>query len=216
MMIQRTGNVFSAGISFDGQNFQLIPGASASIDLPATTFQGLAVNSGAANNYGTASFTNVAVGGPVTTTMNPQPPVDPCPAPWTCKDIGNPNPPGDATATGNSVTNYGTGTGFGGTTDSLHYVYQSVSGDQALSAQVVTQTTASNAQDGLMMRASTASTAPMYSVYLTPGGAATVQWRSIDGVTNRKPVAIPTSTSPAYLRIVRFRDTQITPNVTYF
>lgn len=216
MMIQRTGNLFSAGISFDGQNYQLIPGASVNLDLPATTLQGLAVDSGATNNYGTASFTNLAVGGPVTTTMTPQPPVHPCPATWTCTDIGNPNPPGDATATGNNVTNYGTGTGFGGTTDSLHYVYRSVSGDQSLSTQVVTQTTASTAQDGLMMRASTAPTAPMYSVYLNPGGAATVQWRSIDGVANRKPVAIPTSTSPAYLRIIRFRDTQLTPPVTSF
>src|ERR1700730_1825302 len=107
-MIQRKGNLFSAGISFDGTNFQLIPGASANIDMPATTLQGLAVDSGSSTNSGTASFTNLKVGGPIVTQMSLQAPVDPCPSPWTCQDIGNPNPPGDTTATANTVTLAGT------------------------------------------------------------------------------------------------------------
>ena len=216
VMIQRQGNRFSAGISFDGVNFQLIPGASANVDMPATTMQGLAVDSGASTNYGTASFTNLAVGGPIVTPMTLQPPVDACPGPWTCQDIGNPNPPGDTTASGSAVTLAGTGTGLGGASDSLHYVYQPVSGDQTLSAQVVTQTTASNAQDGLMMRASTAADAPMYSAYLTPGGSLTVQWRAYDAIANRKPVTLATVTSPAYLQIVRYQDARFNPPVTFF
>ena len=216
VMIQRTGNLFSAGISFDGVNFQLIPGASANIDMPATTLQGLAVNSGASTNTGTASFTNLAVGGPVTTQMAPQPPADPCPQSWTCQDVGNPNPPGDTTSTGNALTLTGTGTGFGGATDSLHYVYQPVSGNQSISAQVVTQATASAAQDGLMMRASAAPSAPMYSAYLNPGGSATVQWRVNDGIAYRKNVPITSVTSPAFLQIVRYQDTRFNPPVTFF
>jgi outer membrane protein assembly factor BamB len=216
VMIQRAGNFFSAGISFDGTNFQLIPGASVNIDMPATTLQGLAVDSGATTNYGTASFTNLSVGGPVVTPMALQPPVHPCPTSWTCQDIGNPNPPGDTTAAGNSLNLAGTGLGFGGATDSLHYVFQSVSGNQAISAQVVTGATASNAQAGLMMRASTLASAPMYSVYLKPGGSATVQWRVNDGITYRKSVPIPTVTSPAYLQILRFQDTRFNPPITFF
>ena len=33
-----------------------------------------------------------------------------------------------------------------------------------------------------MMRANASPTAPMYSVYLNPGGSATIQWRVYDGV----------------------------------
>lgn len=47
IMIQRQGNIFSAGISFDAVKWQLIPGASADLDLPAWTMQGIMVNSGA-------------------------------------------------------------------------------------------------------------------------------------------------------------------------
>ena len=38
-----------------------------------------------------------------------------------------------------------------------------------------------------MMRASASPTAPMYSVYLNPGGSATIQWRVNDGIRTRTP-----------------------------
>ena len=217
LMVQRRGNVFSAGISFDGVNYQLIPGASVKIDLPATTLQGLAVDSGSSTNYGTASFTNLRVGGPIVTPMALQPPVDPCPAPWSCQDVGNPNPPGDTTAAGGTVTLAGTGLGIGGASDSAHYTYQSVSGNQSISAQVTTPAAASTAQAGLMMRASTAATAPMYSVYIRPGGtAATVTWRTYDGISSRMKIPVAGITSPAFLQIVRYQDTSLTPPTTFF
>src|SRR6516165_2233708 len=132
-MIQRVGNLFSAGVSTDGVHYTLIPGSTADVDMPATTLQCLAVDSGSSTNSGTASFTNISVGGPVTTTMTPQAPANPCPTSWTCTDVGNPNPPGNTTSTSStSFTLDGTGTGIGGTSDSFHYVYQPVSGSQTL------------------------------------------------------------------------------------
>ncbi len=95
VMIQRTGNLFSAGVSTDGVHYTLIPGSTADVNMPGTVLGGLAVDSGASTNTGTASFANISVGGPVATTMSPQAPSDPCPAAWTCTDVGNPNPPGD-------------------------------------------------------------------------------------------------------------------------
>jgi outer membrane protein assembly factor BamB len=217
VMVQRTGNLFSAGISFDGVNYQLIPGATVDLDLPATTLQGIAVDSGAANNTGTASFSNISVGGPVSTTMTAQAPADPCPQSWACQDIGNPNPPGDTTASGSSFTLAGTGTGIGGTADSFHYVYRSVSGNQALSAQVVTQTgSPPTAQEGLMLRANATATSPYYGVFLNPGGSATVLSRVYDGISNRAKLPLPNTTSPAYLKIVRYQDTRLNPPVTFF
>jgi len=218
VMIQRTGDVFNAGISFDGTNYQSIAGTTADVEMPATTLQGLAVDSGSSTNTGTASFTNLSAGVPVTTSLTPQVPSDPCPPPWTCQDIDNPNPPGDTTVSGTTYTLYGTGTGIGGGwSDSYHYVFQSVSGDEAISAQVVTQPNAPGAaQEGLMMRATTRATSPYYAVLLNPGGSATVSWRTYDSVTQRKTIPLTSVTSPAWLEIVRYQDTRFTPAVTFF
>ena len=65
VMVQRKGDFFSAGISFDGVNFQLIPGTTVRMTSRRHR-QGIAVNSGGTNNYGTASFSGLAVGGPST------------------------------------------------------------------------------------------------------------------------------------------------------
>ncbi len=68
-----------------------------------------------------------------------------------------------------------------------------------------------------MMRASASPTAPMYSVYLSPGGtAATVQWRVSDGIQYGHNIPVPSTSSPAYLKIVRYQDTTVSPPVTYF
>jgi len=217
VMVQRQGNSFSAGISSDGTTYTLIPGSSTGLDLPATTLQGLAVDSGSGSNTSTASFANLAVGGPPATAMAPPAPADPCPSPWTCADVGNPKPIGDTTASGASLTLAGTGAGFGGATDSAHFVYQPVTGNQSISAQVVTQAGAPvKSQAGLMMRANASPSAPMYSVYLNPGGSATVQWRAYDGIKWTHPLPLTGTTSPAYLQIARYQDTRFTPPVTFF
>jgi outer membrane protein assembly factor BamB len=220
LMIQRQGSQFSTGYSTDGTNYQLIPGTTADIDMPATTLQGLAVDSGSSSNTGTASFSNLAVGGAVTTTMTPQAPADPCPASWTCTDVGNPNPPGDTTSTGpGAFTLDGTGTGITTAgTDSFHYAYQQASGNETLSAQVVTQAgSPKTAQEGIMMRANTSPTSPYYSVLLNPGGSATIQWRAYDGVPDRTgSLKLPSVTSPAYVEVVRWQDTTLNPPQTFF
>ena len=218
LMIQRKGNLFSTGYSTDGVNYQLIPGTTVDINMPATTLDGLAVNSGSSTNTGTASFSNLSVGNPITTTMTPQAPADPCPSSWTCTDVGSPNPPGDTTSSGpGSFTLNGTGTGITlGSADSFHYAYQQVTGNETLSAQVVTQPgSPATAQEGIMMRANASITSPYYSVTLNPGGSATIQWRTYDGVPNRTgKLALPSVKSPAYVEIVRWQDQNL--NQTFF
>ena len=209
VMVQRVGNLFSTAVSTDGVHYTLIPGSTVDIDMPATTLQGLAVDSGSTSNAGTASFTNLAIGAPVTTTLVPQAPAHPCPSPWTCTDIGSPNPPGDTTSTSpTSFTLDGTGTGIGGGIDSFHYVSQSVTGNQALSAQVVTQAgSPATAQEGIMMRANLSTTAPYYAVLFSPGGTATVQWRYYDGfVDGGNTLPLPGVTSGSYVQIDSFTD----------
>jgi outer membrane protein assembly factor BamB len=219
VMIQRQGNIFNAGISFDNVNYQLIPGASADIDMPATTLDGIAVDSGATTNTGSASFTDISgIGVPIRTVMAPQAPANPCPATWTCTDVGNPNPPGDTTVSGTSYTLDGTGTGIGGgPSDSFHYVYQSVSGNESISAQVLTQSgSPPTSQAGLMMREDTSATSPFYALTLEPGGSATIWWRTYYDVTQRFTLPETGITSPAYVEIVSYTDTTQSPPVTYF
>jgi len=217
VMIQRTGNLFSAGVSTDGINYTLIPGSTADVDMPATVLGGLAVDSGSSTNTGTASFPNISVGDPVATTMAPQVPADPCPATWTCSDIGNPNPPGDTTTSSpSSFTLYGTGTGITGASDSFHYAYQSVSGDETLFSQVVTQPGApATAQEGIMMRANASPTSPFYAILFSPGGTATVSWRYYDGIADRTgSLPLPSVTSPGYVQISSYLDTALSPRTT--
>jgi outer membrane protein assembly factor BamB len=219
VMVQRHGNMLSAGYSTDGVHYTLIPGTTVDMDLPATTLDGIAVASGSSSNAGTASFSNLAIGQPLTTTMTAQTPADPCPASWTCTDVGSPNPPGDTTSSGpGTFTLDGTGTGITtGTSDSFHYVYQPVSGNQTLSAQVVTQPNQpTTAQEGIMMRATASPTSPYYSILISPGGgAASVQWRTYDGAANRTvPLPLPGVTSPADVEIVSWQDTAL--NQTFF
>jgi outer membrane protein assembly factor BamB len=217
VMIQRAGNLFSAGLSSDGVNYQVIPGSTADVDLPTTALQGIAVDSGSSSNYGTASFAGLSVGGPLSTVLAPPSSAHPCPSGWSCADLGNPSPVGDAVGGTGVITVYGSGAGFGGSSDATHYVYQSVSGNESISAQVATQSGApAKAQDGLMMRASTAPTAPMYSFFLNPGGSATVQWRFYDGIKYSQVLPVTGVTSPAYLEIVRYQDTRYGWPNTYF
>jgi outer membrane protein assembly factor BamB len=218
VMIQRRRNLFSAGVSADGAHYALIPGSTADIDLPTATMQGIVVASGSATQRGKATFTGTSVGAKATTTMTPPPPAHPCPAGWTCTDLGNPSPQGDTTGSGGSLTLQGAGGGFGEVaSDSAHYVYQAVSGNASVSAQVTTAAGAPPAaQDGLMMRESTAPTAPMYSAYLNPGGSATVEWRLHNGIAYKHSIPLPSETSPAYLKIIRWDDINASPPATYF
>jgi outer membrane protein assembly factor BamB len=212
LMVQRAGNQFSAGLSTDGVSYQLVPGSTSGLDLPATSLEGLAVSSGSAKAYGTASFTALSVGGAPNTTLAPAGPADLCPGGWTCADIGNPSPLGDTTASGSSLTLAGTGSGFLGSSDSMHYVYQSVSGPSSLSARVVTQPGASaKAQEGLLVRAGSSPSAPEYGVSLHPGGSAAIRWRVNDGIALNHTLPLATSVSPAYLRIVVWPDTRANP-----
>ena len=124
-MIQRQGNYFSAGVSTDGVNYQLIPGSTADMDMPATTMQGLAVASGSSTTTGTATFSNTHVGVPVSTTMAPPAPLTRArpagPAPTWATQPRQVTPPVERSGT---LTLSGTGTGFAAALDSSHYVYQ--------------------------------------------------------------------------------------------
>lgn len=79
------------------------------------------------------------------------------PAPWQTADIGAVGIAGSANESAGTFTVKGSGTGIGGTSDQVRYVYQTLSGDGSITARVNSQsgsTTASLA--GVMIRETTA------------------------------------------------------------
>jgi len=119
----------------------------------------------------------------------------PCVAGWNCADIGNPvpAPAGNQSYDDNSSTYSVSGPGpdigvptgggstGGGSTDSFHYVWQTMQGDGSITATVSWQNyTSTSAKAGLMLRTSSTAGASNLFVAVTPGNQVGVQYRSPD------------------------------------
>jgi hypothetical protein len=147
----------------------------------------------------TASVTTVG------TFTAPDPSIVPCPAPWTCADIGSPAPAGTQSFDPNSGTwtiSAG-GADITGTSDQFRYVWQSLSGNGSVVAYVASQQdTSAAAKAGVMFRTSTDPAAPEYSLVVSPGQGVKVQVRKTQGGTTSK-LANPAGTAPAWLKITR-------------
>ena len=201
-----SGGTFTAYGSNDGYDWAPIPGSVVTLTgMPTPLLAGLAVASDDTTSLNTATITGVVVSA---TPPAPQPPV-PCPAPWTCADIGSPTPAGSQSYDPNTGTWTITagGADVTGTSDQFHYVWQTLTGDGSVSAQVATQTdTSSSAKAGIMLRASTDPAAPNYTVFVTPGTGIKVQVRSVQGGSTTK-IANPAGTVPQYLMVTRSGNT---------
>jgi len=200
-----SGGSFTAYQSADGYDWQPIAGSTVSLSLGASMLAGLAVTSGDPAVVNTATMTGVAVpAGP----PGPALPV-PCPAPWTCADIGSPDPAGSQSFDPNTSTwtiNAG-GADITGTSDQFRYIWQGLPGDGSVIAHVASQTdTSAGAKAGVMLRASTDPGAPNYALLVSPGEGIKVQLRkTLDGTTQK--LANPAGTTPAWLKISRSGDT---------
>ncbi|MEY9967468.1 outer membrane protein assembly factor BamB [Streptacidiphilus sp. MAP12-16] len=202
LTVQRTGDLLQAAISSNGTGFTLLPGTSTSIALPYTSLAGVAANSGAVGVQATAKLTSVSVGAP-TSSLQPAVSANPCPSGWSCQDVGNPALVGDQTLTGGSWTVKGAGGDIWGNGDQFHYVWQPVTGDSTVSAQVTSQSnTNASAKAGVMLRGGTDAGAAYYAAFVTPGNGIQVQYRDTAGGSSAQ-IANPSGAAPAYLRIAR-------------
>jgi hypothetical protein len=196
-----SGGSFAAYQSADGYDWEPVAGSTVSLDLGPSTLAGLAVTSGDPAVVNTATMAGVAVpAGPPAPAL----PV-PCPAPWTCADIGSPDPAGSQSFdpnTGTWTINAG-GADITGPSDQFRYVWQSLPGDGSVIAHVASQTdTSAGAKAGVMLRASTDPGAPNYALLVSPGEGIKVQLRkTLDGTTQK--LANPAGTTPAWLKITR-------------
>lgn len=200
-----TGGTVTTYESADGYVWFPVPNSSVGLDLGSGALAGLAVTSGDPASVNTATFGKVALpAGPPA----PAPP-QPCPAPWSCADIGAPTPAGSQSFDPNHGvwTIKAGGADITGYSDQFRYVWQTLSGDGSVIAHVISQTnTASGAKAGVMLRASTDPGAPNYALVVSPAQGIKVQLRKTLGGNTAK-LANPAGTTPAWLKITRSGNT---------
>jgi hypothetical protein len=137
------------------------------------------------------------------------PPPLPCPAPWTCQDIGSPALTGSQyfDPSSNAWTITAAGADITGTSDQFRFVSQPLTGDGSVTAYIASQSdSSSNAKAGVMLRVSNDPGAANYAVLVSPGAGIKVQKRSAQGATTAK-LANPAGTAPVWLRVTRAGDT---------
>ncbi len=125
------------------------------------------------------------------------------PLPWQTADIGQPGSPGSASASGGDYLLAGAGN-IGGTSDNFRFVYQPLSGDGWILAQVASlKSSAGTGSIGVMMRESLSSNARCAYVGVSAGGALFSQSRS--GTGNSSTAASIDSGSPPNITLYLFR-----------
>ncbi len=106
----------------------------------------------------------------------------PLTAPWQGQDIGNVVLTGASGLRGTKFAIEGSGAAVGGTVDAFYYVYQPLTNDGQITAQICTeQNTGPNAQCGVMMRQSLDPAAPCFFVNLLPQNVLQTLARSASG-----------------------------------
>jgi galactose oxidase len=189
--------LFTAYTSPDGTNWTAVPGSTVALAITGPALGGFAITSHNQGVGGAVTLDSVAL----SATEYPPPGIS-CPSGWTCGDIGNPAPAGSQSLSGGTWTLQAGGSDIFGTSDSFHFVWQSLATDGSLTARAVSLTSPSAWEKaGAMMRATTDPGSPYYGIFDTTGNGVVVQWRSAQGGTTAQ-VKVAAST-PVYLEVVR-------------
>jgi hypothetical protein len=177
-------------------------GAAASVITDASGVATFTLPGSGQGDDVTASVTTVGV-------ITADSAAEPCPAPWTCADIGSPAPPGSQWV--DPITSTWTisagGADITGTSDQFRFVSQPMTGNGSVVAYVASQSATSvAAKAGLMFRTSMDPAAPNFAVVVSPGQGIKVQVRKTQGGSTGK-LANPAGTTPAWLKITRSGNT---------
>ena len=146
----------------------------------------------------------------VTVASSRPPPTNPAPAtlpaPWLAADIGSPGALGTATFTTGAFRVSGAGV-IGGTADSFRFVYQTLTGDGEIRAQLNSvQNTGSNGYVGVLMRESLGANSKSVVLGIYPTGAVRAQSRSTTGSSPRESASGTLTTPNAWVRLQRSGD----------
>src|SRR6202042_2621462 len=114
-----------AATSATGRTFTLVPGAEATVPMPAKSLGGVAVSAGQQGHAVSAGVSNISVGRP-TTRPAPAPTAQPCPSGYACADIGDPALVGDQRLSDGTWTLNAGGFDIWATSDQFHFVWKPV------------------------------------------------------------------------------------------
>jgi len=190
LKLTRIGSLISGYESEDGVTWTLV-GTVSLDELPTIVQIGLFVTSHEVTAASTAVFDNVSVtadgggsGG--------------LPSPWISHDVGDPALAGSASEDGGTFTVHGAGGDIWGTADEFHFVHQSLTGDGALMARLVSQTPTNEwAKAGLMVKAGAAEGATYAAIFGTPEHGVRLQAKF------DTDIAGSATTPPRWLKITR-------------
>ena len=154
----REGDLFLWYQSSDGVQWQLV--GSETISMPAVIYVGLAVTSRNPDATSTATISDITVAGTNTNGAGTAPST--LPLPWRSSDIGGALPAGSAMLdSSGTFTVVAGGADIWNASDEFHFVYQPVSGDTDIIAQVSSLASAEAwSKAGVMIRGSLAPDSP--------------------------------------------------------
>ncbi len=211
LRLVRTGNVFTGYESADGVNWTHV--GAATIALPAAVHAGLAITSHKDGVLGTATFDQIAFNGGESVQPPPSLPSPEEPPPpesggtWLASDIGAVGTAGSNAASGNTLTVSGSGADIWGGSDGFRFVYQTLSGDCTVEAQVSSMSpTHPWAKAGVMIRESDAANARNVMALLTPSNGAGAQARTSPGGATTFAPGPWGMGIPSWVRLVRTGD----------
>ncbi len=207
LRVARWNNIFTTYVSTNGVTWNPLGGSSVPMDVKGPMLGGLAVTSHNIDTLSLATFDSFGT----STTAEPAPTA--CPDSWTCADIGYPAPRGSQLFNRYTHTWTLQGGGFDifFKVDQFHYVWQPLSGDGAVSAQVkfVEQIggAAREGNDyskaGVMLRESTDPASPYYAAFITPQHGIMVQYRKKPGDGTGEAVLPDVPKGAIYLKVER-------------
>ena len=193
LRLVRQGSQFTSYLSADGTSWTTT--GSATINMSAAVYVGLAVNSRVDSSLATATFTNLTVAtGPVGTGL---------PAPWTNRDIGSPALAGSASAAGGTFTVRGGGIDIWDASDQFQFVNQPLTGDVEVIARVASlQHVHDWSKAGVMIRESLTGGSRHASMMATGTGGWSFPRRLLTGGTSYASPYLA-GAAPGWVRIVR-------------
>jgi hypothetical protein len=127
-------------------------------------------------------------------------------SPWASSDVGSVGATGIAsdTGAGGTFTIAGSGSDIWSTADEFRYVYRTLSGNEAITAHVLTQqNTNASAKVGVMIRNSLSGMDQYVFMELTPTSGAQLQYRATSGASAMQQAVNSGVAAPYWVRLVR-------------
>jgi hypothetical protein len=127
-------------------------------------------------------------------------------SPWASSDVGSVSATGIAsdTGAGGTFTIAGSGSDIWNTADEFRYVYRTLSGNEAITAHIVTQqNTNASAKVGVMIRNSLSAGDQYAFMELTPTSGAELQYRATSGASAAQQSVNTGVAAPYWVRLVR-------------